>query len=681
MSLDAIRRQHPDESDAQLQMRMDYRARGKKHKQLKARIRKYLPWIGWGLLALCIGKSAIAQVPNVNIDRVGGTKVVFADGININCVSGCAGGSAADVTTSGSITGAAQSVSAAVSPGYNSVSVAVSGTWTIALTVEISVDGGTNWSGSNFTYPGGGKAGSSGNLVSDGQNGSYVVPLAAAVTNVRVRSTGYTSGTANITLRASSKPNLERFYEAYDQDFKPGTGIAVGGVYPSGDTFYWLRLTDADPNAGDIGVITRNIPSGVQHIECDSGCGGAASFGDDDPFTPGTTSVNVIGAEVDDTGTTNATENSAGAVRMSAARILYIDLSKTTANTTAIKVDGSAVTQPVSGTFWQATQPVSGTVTVTDGAGALNVVVDSITAGNNNIGDVDVATIAAGNNNIGDVDVASIAAGNNNIGDVDVASLPNVTIGTFPDNEPFNLNQVAGSAIATGNGTAAGSVRVSLANDSTGIVALTTSTASIGKLAANSGIDIGDVDVTSVVPGTAATNLGKAEDAGHTTGDVGVMQLAVRKDTNATLTNADGDYVQISADNYGVQYARADHPNRIACTADNIAATLTELTGCGVPGAGLSIYVTDIVSISTTATAGASQLRTGTGTNCGTGTAAFYPPVSTSRTYLSPANNSATGPFQVHFNTPMKIAANTALCVIGAATNTTNVLVTGFIAP
>jgi hypothetical protein len=35
-----------------------------------------------------------------------------------------------------------------------------------------------------------------------------------------------------------------------------------------------------------------------------------------------------------------------------------------TANSTAWKVDGSAVTQPVSGTFWQATQPISGTVSV-----------------------------------------------------------------------------------------------------------------------------------------------------------------------------------------------------------------------------------------------------------------------------------------------------------------------------
>ncbi len=38
-----------------------------------------------------------------------------------------------------------------------------------------------------------------------------------------------------------------------------------------------------------------------------------------------------------------------------------------TANTTAWKVDGSAVTQPVSGTFWQATQPISGTVTANQG--------------------------------------------------------------------------------------------------------------------------------------------------------------------------------------------------------------------------------------------------------------------------------------------------------------------------
>jgi hypothetical protein len=39
----------------------------------------------------------------------------------------------------------------------------------------------------------------------------------------------------------------------------------------------------------------------------------------------------------------------------------------------ALKVDGSAVTQPVSGTFWQTTQPVSGTVTANAGTGSFTV--------------------------------------------------------------------------------------------------------------------------------------------------------------------------------------------------------------------------------------------------------------------------------------------------------------------
>ena len=40
-----------------------------------------------------------------------------------------------------------------------------------------------------------------------------------------------------------------------------------------------------------------------------------------------------------------------------------------------------------------------------------------------------------------------------------------------------------------------------------------------------------DAAVSAVVPGTGATNLGKAEDAAHTSGDVGVLGLAVRNDT------------------------------------------------------------------------------------------------------------------------------------------------------
>lgn len=82
--------------------------------------------------------------------------------------------------------------------------------------------------------------------------------------------------------------------------------------------------------------------------------------------------------------------------------------------------------------------------------------------------------------------------------------------------------------------------------------ALPAGTNAIGKLAANSGVDIGDVDVTSIIPGTGGTNLGKAEDAGHTTGDTGVYNLGVRNDTpNTALTNTDADYASITTDKVG----------------------------------------------------------------------------------------------------------------------------------
>lgn len=81
--------------------------------------------------------------------------------------------------------------------------------------------------------------------------------------------------------------------------------------------------------------------------------------------------------------------------------------------------------------------------------------------------------------------------------------------------------------------------------------ALPAGTNAIGKLAANSGVDIGDVDVTSVVPGTAAANLGKAEDAAHSTGDVGVMALGVENEDQADLSTGDKDYTPIAVTKEG----------------------------------------------------------------------------------------------------------------------------------
>ena len=121
-------------------------------------------------------------------------------------------------------------------------------------------------------------------------------------------------------------------------------------------------------------------------------------------------------------------------------------------------------------------------------------------------------------------------------------------------------------------------------------VALLAGTAAIGKLAANSGVDIGDVDVTSIVPGVAATSLGKAEDAVHASGDTGVMVLAVRNDTLAALAGTDGDYAPVQVDASGAVYVQE------GSALDVSAATVT------VDGSGVTQPVSGTVTANLSAT-------------------------------------------------------------------------------
>jgi hypothetical protein len=156
-------------------------------------------------------------------------------------------------------------------------------------------------------------------------------------------------------------------------------------------------------------------------------------------------------------------------------------------------------------------------------------------------------------------------------------------IGHLEANQSSNVAQINGVTPLMGNGASGtGALRVSIANDSTGILALTTSTAQIGHLEANQSSNIAQINGvaptmgngaagtgvqrmtlasdstgnlatigTSVTPGTSAAHLGKAEDAGHVTGDTGVMSLCVRNDANATIAGTDLDYSPQAVDAAG----------------------------------------------------------------------------------------------------------------------------------
>ena len=175
--------------------------------------------------------------------------------------------------------------------------------------------------------------------------------------------------------------------------------------------------------------------------------------------------------------------------------------------------------------------------------------------------------------------------------------------------------KIGGKASSSAPSAVAASDRVDAYFDTSGRlavftdVALPAGTNAIGKLAANSGVDIGDVDVTSVIPGTGATNLGKAEDAGHTSADVGVFNLGVRNDTpNTALTNADSDYAALTTDRVGgIRMALYETDfavlgtNHVKKYYTNAGAVTDGIVWS--PAAGKRWYVTDIfINVSAAAT-------------------------------------------------------------------------------
>ncbi len=146
------------------------------------------------------------------------------------------------------------------------------------------------------------------------------------------------------------------------------------GVTQSGS--WSFSFTAPQHVIADSGTLTVQQATGSNlHVQCDSGCGGAASFNDNSAFTFGTTAVNNMGAVVDDTATNSVTENSAGAPRMSSSRVLYSNLRDAGGNEVASSTSAPAGTERgvITRNVPSGTQTVSGTVTANAGTGTFTV--------------------------------------------------------------------------------------------------------------------------------------------------------------------------------------------------------------------------------------------------------------------------------------------------------------------
>lgn len=169
------------------------------------------------------------------------------------------------------------------------------------------------------------------------------------------------------------------------------------------------------------------------------------------------------------------------------------------------------------------------------------------------------------------------------------AGLSTITAAGIYQVDVAGLNYLRVTASAYTSGTA--NVAMSQ-TDNTGVVAIDGGTVSISGS-------------SSITPGSAAANLGKAEDAVHASGDVGIETLGVRVPaTPAAQTSAAGDYGAMAIDAEGKmvasQYAATDHYWQSA------ALTLTTTTSTALKAAGaagIRNYLTDIDIANTSATA------------------------------------------------------------------------------
>jgi hypothetical protein len=143
------------------------------------------------------------------------------------------------------------------------------------------------------------------------------------------------------------------------------------------------------------------------------------------------------------------------------------------------------------------------------------------------------AALPAGDNNIGNMDIASIAAGDNNIGNVDVATVPA---------DPFGANADAASA----TGSISAKLRFIAA---TGIPI--TGTVTVGSHAVtNAGTFVTQIDGAALTALQLIDNIVAVEDAVAGSGYSGVPLLVVRQDSQTALA-ADGDFISPTIDSAG----------------------------------------------------------------------------------------------------------------------------------
>ncbi len=381
-------------------------------------------------------------------------------------------------------------------------------------------------------------------------------------------------------------------------------------------------------------------------ISCSNCSGSGASSVDDAAFAVGVDSVAPAGFLFDDMTPDSVNEGDVGLGRMSANRVPYATIRDAAGNERGVNVSaGNALLVDASAT----TQPVSGTVTAISGT-AANLKAEVVGTG--------TAGTPAGNI----LTVQGVAAMTKLLVTPDSVALP--------ANQSVNVSQINGVTPLMGNGaTGTGALRVSIANDSTGIVALTTGAATIGALTANQSVNMAQVAGTNTVTAGVAGTQGIGGCVAHNvaiTCNPNLISAQAVSSENAAATTARN--VQLVADLVGklivMPYANPENNLDGTITTAMTGTTSTVFAGMGAQGGSLRVYVTACTVSNAHATVGTDVvLQDGSG-----GTTLWTLPA-----------GAVYGGTHAVFPSPLKTTANTALYAANVTTGaSTKISCTGY---
>ena len=289
-----------------------------------------------------------------------------------------------DVTATGNLNALNAAVSIAMAGRYSAGFRLTAGTLIGTIVAEASIDGGTTWTSTYFDQSNGTKASSLTFASANGTISSTIIGVGGA-SNIRIRVSAFTSGTAAIALRGSTVYDPSVTHGGTIGGPTPPTASQVGAAVSTSAPSYTTGTINAFSltTAGALRVDNSGVTQPVS--------GSVSITGTPAVTISGTPAVTVSSGSVSVSGTVTANIGTIAGIATEATQATLLADSTFTGRINTLGQKTMANSTPVVLSSDQSSIPVTGSVSIT-GTPAVTVTSGTVTVANASIGNTGATT-------------------------------------------------------------------------------------------------------------------------------------------------------------------------------------------------------------------------------------------------------------------------------------------------